>query len=61
MFSLKRGQLQQGLWRYKVGEEGDPALDRLGRVAAAAHARLQHEEPAHYGLSVGGNLSINPV
>ena len=43
----------------KVGEEGEPPLDRLGRAAAAAHAGLQHEEPAHYGLGVGGNLGIN--
>ena len=42
------GQIQRG---------GEPELDRLGRLAAAAQVGLQHEEPAPNGL---GNLGIDP-
>ena len=38
-----------------MGEEGKPA------PTATAHAGLQHKEPAHDGLGVAGNLSINLV
>ena len=37
----------------RVIEEGDPTIDRLGHAAAAANAGLQHEEPHHYGPSIG--------